>query len=238
MKKRQIKTGIFASFLLLSVPCLADVSGKVTHKNKQALEGCEVTLGQSVSITAADGGFELLSPANQQPGSSAALKKEKAAVDTLQINCKGFAPKFIDLQNQHEALGDIDLKRPNFVLIVSDDQGWVQTSTQMDPTDPETKSDYFRTPNIDSFFEAGIKFVRGYSPGTYCLPTRRSIQTSQSTLRHVFSGKPINQWTDEYRNLVTIPRVLKDADADYKTAHLGKWDLRFDDPHPGSWVTM
>ena len=221
---RHIRIGFFASFLLLAVPCWAGVSGTVTHKDKP-LEGCEVALGPSAGTTAADGGFDLLSAENRNAGTYA---------DSLQIACTGFAPKFIKLQNHDAALGEIKLKRPNFILIVSDDHGWVQTSTQMDPSDPETRSDYFRTPNIDTFFNSGIKFTRGYSPGTYCMPTRRSIQTSQSTLRHAFNGAPVEKWTDNYRNLVTIPKILKNADANYMTAHLGKWDLRYDDPLPES----
>ncbi len=110
----------------------------------------------------------------------------------------------------------------------------MQTSTQMDPRDPETKSDYFKTPNIDSFFESGIRFVRGYSPGTYCLPTRRSIQVSQSPLKHVFNGQPRDEWTAAFKNLASIPRVLKDADPAYRAAHFGKWDHRFDNPDPST----
>ncbi len=225
-KKQQIRAGIIATSLLLSPQCFADVTGKVTHKDKRPLESCEVILGQSASLTTADGRFELPPPIDQSTGSS--------VIDRLQINCRGFAPKFVDLDSYDEALGDINLRRPNFILIVSDDQGWVQTSTQMDPDDPETKSDYLRTPNIDSLVDEGMMFVRGYSPGTYCLPTRRAIQTSQSTLRHVFNGRPVDEWTAAYKKLVTIPRVLKSVDADYTTAHLGKWDMRFDQPHPES----
>jgi arylsulfatase A-like enzyme len=40
--------------------------------------------------------------------------------------------------------GAADNEPPNFILILTDDQGWVQTSTQMDPDDPETKSDYLK----------------------------------------------------------------------------------------------
>ena len=208
--------GLFTG-LLFSMSCWASVSGTVVHKDKP-LEGCGVSLGSSATTTARDGGFRLLSPATA-PGS-------------LGIRCEGFAPKFVEVASGEESLGQIKLKRPNFILIVSDDHGWVQTSTQMDPDDPETKSDYFRTPNIDRFFESGVKFTQGYSPGTYCMPTRRAIQTSQSTLRHAFNGQPVKQWTDNYLNLVTIPKTLKSVDPDYMTAHLGKWDLRYDDPHP------
>ena len=212
--KEQFLRGSIALALLVSWPSFADVSGRVTHKN-QALEGCEVLTGQATGLTGEDGRFEIPS-----------------TTVTLQIRCTGFAPKTIELDSPDAALGDIKLKRPNFILILSDDQGWVQTSTQMDPDDPESKSDYFRTPNIDSIFDNGMRFVRGYSPGTYCLPTRRAIQSSQSTLRHVFNGRPVEEWTAAYRDLVTIPRVLKSVDNDYVTAHLGKWDHRFDQPPP------
>jgi len=211
------RNGILTACLLLAAPCWADVSGNISHKNKP-LEGCEVLNGSSTGSTGSDGGFTLPLPAT--------------VTDSLEIHCEGFAPKYVDLQAGESDLGEIRLKRPNFILIVSDDHGWVQTSTQMDPDDPETKSDYFRTPNIDSFFKSGIRFTQGYSPGTYCMPTRRAIQTSQSTLRHAFNGQPVKKWTDAYKNLVTIPKLLKDADPDYMTAHLGKWDLRYDDPHP------
>lgn len=214
--KEQVKSGIVAVSLLLSSPALADVSGTVTHKNTQALAGCAISLGDSKGLTAADGNFELT-------GTSAG---------SLEINCQGFAPKFIDVKSKNAALGSIDLKRPNFILILSDDHGWAQTSTQMDPSDPESKSDYFKTPNIDTLLAAGMKFTRGYSPGTYCLPTRRSIQSSQSPLRHVFNGAPVLEWTSAFKKQVTIPRVLKSVDADYMTAHLGKWDHRFEQPDP------
>ncbi|MCP4045374.1 MAG: sulfatase-like hydrolase/transferase [Gammaproteobacteria bacterium] len=212
-----LRCGVLTGVLLLASPCWANINGKVVHKDRP-LEGCVVSLGSSGHTTASDGGFSLSLPA--------------VLPETLGIRCKGFAPKFVELQADDLELGEINLKRPNFILIVSDDHGWVQTSTQMDPDDPETRSDYFRTPNIDKFFESGIKFTRGYSPGTYCMPTRRAIQTSQSTLRHAFNGQAVRKWTDTYRNLVTIPKALKDADPDYMTAHLGKWDLRYDDPHP------
>ena len=212
-----VKSGVVAVILLVSLPCWANIGGKAVHKDKP-LEGCEVSLGSSAGTTASDGGFSLPLPVS--------------VAESLIIRCSGFAPRRIELAPGSQDLGEINLRRPNFILIVSDDQGWVQTSTQMDPDDPETRSDYFRTPNIDRFFESGIKFTRGYSPGTYCMPTRRAIQTSQSTLRHAFNGQPVKMWTDNYKNLVTIPRALKDADPDYMTAHLGKWDLRYDDPHP------
>jgi arylsulfatase A-like enzyme len=50
----------------------------------------------------------------------------------------------------------------------------------------------------------------------------------------VFNGRPVDEWTSEYRNLVTIPRLLKGVEPNYVTAHLGKWDHRFDEPDPST----
>ena len=123
--KSHYKTGILAACLLLAAPGWADVSGKVSHKNRP-LEGCEVLHGSSAGTTASDGGFTLPLAAT--------------VTESLEIHCEGFAPKYVALQAGESDLGKIRLKRPNFILIVSDDHGWVQTSTQMDPDDPETKA--------------------------------------------------------------------------------------------------
>jgi arylsulfatase A-like enzyme len=50
----------------------------------------------------------------------------------------------------------------------------------------------------------------------------------------VFNGRPVDEWTAAYRDLVTIPRILKSVDPEYVTAHLGKWDHRFDEPDPST----
>jgi hypothetical protein len=211
-----------ATLVSLSSLCFAAVTGTVLEVSGQPLANCEVLLGDSTTPTASNGTFAIDPGVVEQPQSP----------DTLRIDCPGYAPKFIGLGKDDTALGEVTLRRPNFILLLSDDQGWVQTSTQMDPDDPETKSDYFRTPNIDSFFSTGMRFIRGYSPGTYCLPTRRAIQVSQSPLKHAFNGRPVEEWTKAFKQLASIPRVLKSADPDYRAAHFGKWDHRFDHPDP------
>jgi hypothetical protein len=37
--------------------------------------------------------------------------------------------------------------KPNFVIILTDDQGWNALRTQVDPDIPESGSNYYRTPN-------------------------------------------------------------------------------------------
>ena len=57
-----------------------------------------------------------------------------------------------------------DSEIPNIVLILTDDQSWVGTSLQIIPENPLTKSDYFRTPNIERLGAMGMRFTQGYSP--------------------------------------------------------------------------
>ena len=75
---------------------------------------------------------------------------------------------------------------PNFVVILSDDQSWVGSSVLMDPEDSETRSDYFRTPQMERMSEMGMRFTQGYSPAPYCCPTRRSLVVGQTPARHIY----------------------------------------------------
>ncbi len=121
--------------------------------------------------------------------------------------------------------------RPNFVVILSDDQSWVGSSVLMDPSDARTKSDYFRTPSIERLANDGIRFVEGYAPAATCCPTRRAIQTGQTPARHLYQADRTT-WTATFRRQINIPRVLEASDPRYSTAHFGKWDYRFDRPAP------
>lgn len=120
---------------------------------------------------------------------------------------------------------------PNFVVILSDDQSWVGSSVQMDPSDGRTKSDYFRTPGLERLARSGMTFTDGYAPAPFCCPTRRSIQLGQTPARHLYQADQ-DAWPAAYREQPNIPRVLKAADPSYALAHFGKWDHRFDRPTP------
>ncbi|MSU49814.1 MAG: sulfatase [Opitutus sp.] len=121
--------------------------------------------------------------------------------------------------------------KPNFIVILSDDQSWVGTSQRMIPGNPETASDYFRTPNIERLAAQGMVFSSGYSPAPFCCPTRRSLQVSQTPARHEYQADR-EGWPAAYRQQLNIPRMLKAADPLYRTAHFGKWDHRYDRVSP------
>jgi arylsulfatase A-like enzyme len=121
--------------------------------------------------------------------------------------------------------------KPNFIVILSDDQSWVGTSQRMIPGNPATASDYFRTPNIERLAAQGMVFSSGYSPAPFCCPTRRSLQISQTPARHEYQ-QDREGWPAAYRQQLNIPRMLKAADPRYRTAHFGKWDHRYDKVTP------
>lgn len=116
---------------------------------------------------------------------------------------------------------------PNFILILTDDQSYVGTSFPANPEDERTKSNYYQTPNMERLATMGMRFSNGYSPAPFCCPTRRSICVGQTPARHEYQADREN-WTRNYRNQLSIPRMLKDANPRYKTAHFGKWDHRYD----------
>ncbi|QXD26190.1 sulfatase-like hydrolase/transferase [Opitutia bacterium ISCC 51] len=120
---------------------------------------------------------------------------------------------------------------PNFVVILTDDQSWVGSSLEIIPGDEHTKSDYYRTPHIERLASTGIRFTQGYSPAPFCCPTRRSILIGQTPARHIYQ-KDQRNWTVNYRKQLSIPQMLKSANPDYRAAHFGKWDFRFDDVTP------
>lgn len=116
---------------------------------------------------------------------------------------------------------------PNIILILADDQGWNGLSVPMDPDVPESRSDYYQTPNLDALALGGMRFSRGYSPASVCSPTRHSIQfgVSPAKLRVTDnSGGTQRQHCDPADSL---PNLIKKADPRYATAHFGKWHVSF-----------
>jgi hypothetical protein len=62
--------------------------------------------------------------------------------------------------------------QPNIILILSDDQDWNGLSAAMHPDMPNSKSDFYRTPNLEKFAAQAMRFSNGYAPAPVCSPTR------------------------------------------------------------------
>ena len=65
--------------------------------------------------------------------------------------------------------------RPNFVLIVTDDQGWAGTSVCMDDRVLDRFQDRYETPAVVRLANEGMRFSAGYAAAFVCSPSRYSF---------------------------------------------------------------
>lgn len=102
-------------------------------------------------------------------------------------------------------------ERPNFVLIMADDQGWGDMAYNGHP--------YVKTPNFDALASQAVRFDRFYAAGPVCSPTRASVMTGRTPNRSATFkwGHPIDPREH------TLATALKAAG--YRTGHFGKWHL-------------
>lgn len=115
----------------------------------------------------------------------------------------------------------LQVRRPNIVLIVSDDQGWWDLSHHGNPV--------LETPNLDKLARQSVQFRRFYvSP--VCAPTRASLMTGRHYLRTgVYNTRFGGDTLDASET--TLPQLLQTVG--YRTAIFGKWHLgRYAKYHP------
>ena len=108
-------------------------------------------------------------------------------------------------------------RRPNFVVFMTDDQGYGDLSC-MGNTD-------FRTPNIDAVAERGARFTNWYSGSPVCSPSRASLLTGRypgnAGVRAILAGH--RKATGLTPQAPTIAAAVKELG--YQTAIVGKWHL-------------
>jgi len=114
---------------------------------------------------------------------------------------------------EQSAFGADSTRRPNIVLIVTDDQGYGDFSCHGNPI--------LKTPNLDRLHDEGVRFTDFHVSPT-CSPTRASLMTG----RHEFySGVTHTIYERERMNpqRATLPQKLKWGT--YTTGVFGKWHL-------------
>ena len=112
---------------------------------------------------------------------------------------------------------------PNFVLVYVDDLGWAETSVEMIQGRSDTRSDYYRTPNMERLAKGGMVLSACYSPSALCAPSRNSLLHGMTPSRLRYTVLSAMEAKKKYLGKITIPQALKKANPDYVTAHFGKW---------------
>ena len=113
----------------------------------------------------------------------------------------------------NSCISPIENKKPNVIIIMTDDQGFGDLGVNKNPN--------IITPNIDQFASESVQFDNFFvSP--VCAPTRASLMTGRYSLRtgvrDTYNGGAIMSNTE-----TTIAEILKEAD--YSTGIFGKWHL-------------
>lgn len=134
--------------------------------------------------------------------------------------------------------------RPNIVVFLVDDMGWMDTSVPFSDSTTDLNRRY-HTPNMERLAREGMKFTAAYATSV-CTPSRVSLMTGMNAVRH-----KVSNWTDVVKDRPTdqpdevfertdwnynglspvsgiphtvyatpLPALLKDAG--YFTVHVGK----------------
>jgi len=109
------------------------------------------------------------------------------------------------------------MKKPNIILVMTDDQGYGDLSC-MGNTD-------FVTPHIDALAESGARFTNFYSNSPVCSPSRASLLTGRypgnAGVRAILGGhRTASGLTPDTPTIASAFKKLG-----YSTAHTGKWHL-------------
>jgi arylsulfatase A-like enzyme len=112
--------------------------------------------------------------------------------------------------------GSTKSSRPNFLILISDDQRWDQISYPGNQIIPELK-----TPNLDKLASQGAYFTNAFVTTPICAVSRASIMTGRYVSTHGMNdfNTPLKQ--EVISN--TYPALLKKAG--YRTGVLGKWGI-------------
>lgn len=125
------------------------------------------------------------------------------------IHCRKNGKAFTGLQG----------RRPNIILVMTDDQGYGDLSCHGNPI--------LKTPNLDALHARSLRFTK-FQVSPTCAPTRASLLTG----RHEFKNGVTHTLNERERlalSSVTIAQALKRSG--YSTGIFGKWHLGDEDAY-------
>ncbi len=121
--------------------------------------------------------------------------------------------------NNNRAAKENIAKRPNFIIIFTDDQGYSDVGCFGSPN--------IKTPNLDKMAAEGMKFTSFYAQ-TVCGPSRAALMTGCYPMRNARNDDGLAPHPKLSLSEVTIAEVLKPSG--YTTGMIGKWDLAGHNP--------
>lgn len=113
-----------------------------------------------------------------------------------------------------------DLKKPNVIIIYTDDQGTLDLNIY-------GAKDLF-TPNMDKLAMKGVRFTQFYASAPVCSPSRASLMTGRYPQRAGLAGNASSEKggnSEMPGTQITIAEMFQSAG--YKTGHIGKWHMGY-----------
>ncbi|MCC9642489.1 sulfatase-like hydrolase/transferase [Rhodopirellula sp. JC740] len=105
---------------------------------------------------------------------------------------------------------------PNFIVFLTDDQGWGDLGCYGHPI--------IQSPNLDKFASEGLRLTQCYAACSVCSPSRSAILTGRTPYRNgVWRWIPGGSIYHLRDSEITITSLLKKRG--YETCHAGKWHL-------------
>lgn len=91
------------------------------------------------------------------------------------------------------------IKRPNFLIIITDDQSNAHSG--------KAGYKYINTPNIDELANSGVYFINAHAPAPTCTASRSAILSGQHIWRLKSSANLWGEWSDV---MISFQDILKD----------------------------
>lgn len=135
------------------------------------------------------------------------------------MNRRAFLQSAASLALPGSLLSAGSARRPNILLILSDDLGYGDLTCYGAPD--------IRTPNLDRLAAQGVRFTQAYANQCVCSPTRAALLTGRYQQRAGFEWvlPPVQPEKGLLPEHVTIATRLKNAG--YRTGMFGKWHLGY-----------